>query len=100
MIDLCALSGEYLLDDPPPTAFATPCKHIRHFPVYTLPMHVATRFTDLFLTRARWRPDDMAPFLAGLYPEGDSKARDKLVAKYVRVVKEKDGSWWYPRRTG
>jgi sister chromatid cohesion protein DCC1 len=41
----------------------------------------------------------MTPFLKGLYREGDTKERDKLVAKFVRVVKEKDGAWWYPRRS-
>lgn len=94
------LTGEYLLCDPPPSAFAAPCQLVQHFPLHGLPSHAATRFTDLFLTRNRWRPDDMEPFLRGLFPEGDKKARDKLVAKFVRVVKEKDGSWWYPRRTG
>lgn len=42
----------------------------------------------------------MAPFLRGLTRDGDTKARDKLVAKFVRVVREKEGTWWYPRRTG
>jgi sister chromatid cohesion protein DCC1 len=65
-----------------------------------LSAHAPTRFTDLFLARARWRPDEMIPFMRGLYPEGDTKARDKLVAKYIRVVKEREGAWWYPRRTG
>jgi sister chromatid cohesion protein DCC1 len=41
----------------------------------------------------------MAPFLRGLTRDGDNKERDKLVAKFVRVVKEKEGVWWYPRRT-
>jgi sister chromatid cohesion protein DCC1 len=57
------------------------------------------RFSDLFLTRARWRPEDMEPFLVGLTREGDKKERDKMVSKFVRVVKEKEGVWWYPRRT-
>lgn len=99
-IDLPLLSGSYLLTDPPPSAFAAPCQIIRYFPTHTLTTHVATRFSDLFLTRPRWRPDEMSPFLRGLHPEGDTKARDKLIAKFVRVVKEKDGAWWYPRRTG
>lgn len=42
----------------------------------------------------------MQPFLADLYREGDTKERDKLVAKFVRVVKDKTGVWWYPRRSG
>ena len=69
------------------------------FSNHSLPLHPATRFADLFLTRPRWRPDEMAPFLRGLTRDGDTKERDKLVAKFVRVVKEKGGVWWYPRRT-
>lgn len=98
--DITLLKGEYLLTDPPPSTFAQACPLLSYFPAHSLPAHPPTRFADLFLTRPRWRPDDMAPFLRGLYREGDSKARDKLIAKFVRVVKEKDGSWWYPRRTG
>lgn len=98
--DITLLKGEYLLTDPPPSTFAQAGPLLSYFPAHSLPAHPPTRFADLFLTRPRWRPDDMAPFLRGLYREGDSKARDKLIAKFVRVVKEKDGSWWYPRRTG
>ena len=35
----------------------------------------------------------MTPFLKGLYRDGDNKERDKLITKFVRVVKEKEGSW-------
>jgi hypothetical protein len=44
----------------------------------------------------------MQPFLRGLTPEGDRKAMDKLVVKYVRVVKESGQAgnkvWWHARR--
>lgn len=98
--DLSLLVGEYLLSDAPPSAFTTSCPRIQYFPTHALPLHPPTRFSDLFLTRPRWRPAEMEPFLAGLFREGDTKARDKLVAKYVRVVKEREGTWWYPRRMG
>ncbi|GMK57313.1 hypothetical protein CspeluHIS016_0401470 [Cutaneotrichosporon spelunceum] len=98
-VALDLLAGSYLLRDPPPAASVRE-QLVEYFPVHTLSANVPTRFADLFLTRARWRPDDMIPFLRGLYPEGDSKARDKLVAKHIRVVKEREGAWWYPRRTG
>jgi sister chromatid cohesion protein DCC1 len=99
-VELSYLSGFYLLDTPEPgTIGAGTGPHIRYFAYHSLPSHVATRFADLFLTRPRWRPEDMTPFLRGLYPAYDSKAKDKLVAKYVRVVKDTDGAWWYPRRT-
>jgi sister chromatid cohesion protein DCC1 len=41
----------------------------------------------------------MAPFLRGITRDNDTKERDKLVAKFARVVKEDGGVWWYPRRT-
>lgn len=100
MAALDLLKGDFLLNDPPPSAFAASSPLICYFPTHALPAHPQTRFADLFLTRTRWRPDEMEPFLRGLFPMGDTKARDKLVAKFVRVVKEREGTWWYPRRTG
>ncbi len=85
------------------------------FPSSLLPADPPTRFAELFLTRPRWRPNEMRPFLRGLVPDaanaaaaaggaaGKDKALDKLVVKYVRVSKEGKGgaevTWWYPRRT-
>jgi sister chromatid cohesion protein DCC1 len=92
--------GNYLLDDPPLSALINPSKTITYFPLHALPLHAPTRFADLFLTRQRWRPEDMTPFLRGLTRDGDKKERDKLIVKFVRVVKDKDGVWWHPRRTG
>jgi sister chromatid cohesion protein DCC1 len=92
--------GEHLLTSPEGTAKLTSTSPtITPFPLHTLPLQPAIRFADLFLTRARWRPEEMTPFLKGLYRDGDNKERDKLITKFVRVVKEKEGSWWYPRRT-
>ncbi|KAJ9107957.1 hypothetical protein QFC20_003642 [Naganishia adeliensis] len=101
VLDLSLLEGEYLLRDPLNSTF-TKQPHLIPFSVSSLPTDPAQRFTDLFLTRAQWRPEDMQPFLKGLTPEGDRKAMDKLVVKYVRVVKEsgKAGNrvWWHARR--
>lgn len=92
--------GEHLLTAPEGTAkLVSSSPTITPFPLHTLPLQPAIRFVDLFLTRSRWRPEEMIPFLKGLYRDGDNKERDKLVTKFVRVVKEKEGSWWYPRRT-
>jgi sister chromatid cohesion protein DCC1 len=95
------LQGEHLLK-PPPSSQPNKQPLIQPFSVTTLPTDPAARFTDLFLTRSRWRPEEMQPFLKGLTPEGDRKAMDKLVVKYVRVVKEsgREGSmvWWHARR--
>ncbi|KAK8858758.1 hypothetical protein IAR55_002987 [Kwoniella newhampshirensis] len=99
VVDLTLLEGEYLLNPAPPSAFNSASPVLTHFPSSSLSLQPAIRFADLFLTRPRWRPDEMAPFLKGLTRESDNKERDKLVAKFVRVVKEKEGVWWYPRRT-
>ncbi|OXG72054.1 sister chromatid cohesion protein DCC1 [Cryptococcus neoformans Gb118] len=100
--DLKLLEGEYLLSPPPLSAlsFTSPSPLLSYFPLASLPLQPAERFAELFLTRQRWRPEEMAPFLRGLTRDGDNKGRDKLVAKFVRIVKEKDGTWWYPRRSG
>ncbi|ORY25957.1 sister chromatid cohesion protein Dcc1 [Naematelia encephala] len=98
LVNVNLLEGDHLLVDPPPAVTSQP-RLIVPFPLYQLPLNPATRFADLFLTRPKWRPDDMIPFLKGLYRDGDSKERDKLVAKFVRVVKEGQGAWWYPRRS-
>ncbi|KAL1413152.1 Ctf8p and Ctf18p associating protein [Vanrija albida] len=99
-VALPLLAGDYLLSDAPPSAFAAPGKLVSYFPRAALPPDAATRFADLFLTRQAWRPDEMTPFLRGLFPAGDTKARDKIVAKFVRAVKGRDGVWWHPRRSG
>ncbi|WVQ73401.1 hypothetical protein IAR50_002973 [Cryptococcus sp. DSM 104548] len=101
LVDMKLLKGEYLANPPPASALAagTRCPLLTYFPLSSLPLQPAPRFSELFLTRTRWRPDEMTPFLKGLTREGDKKERDKLVVKFVRVVKEKDGIWWYPRRT-
>ncbi|WVF69001.1 hypothetical protein IAT40_003775 [Kwoniella sp. CBS 6097] len=102
-VDLKLLEGEHLLTPPPASisSFTSPSPLITHFPLSQLPLNPAQRFADLFLTRPRWRPEEILPFLKGLSRDGDTKERDKLVQKFVRVVREKDGgAWWYPRRTG
>ncbi|KAJ9098966.1 hypothetical protein QFC19_006190 [Naganishia cerealis] len=101
LLDLQLLEGEYLIKHPHSASMQrTPL--VVPFSVSSLPNDPAQRFTDLFLTRSQWRPEDMQPFLKGLTPEGDRKAMDKLVVKYVRVVKDsgKNGSsvWWHARR--
>ncbi|WVQ65574.1 uncharacterized protein L199_003752 [Kwoniella botswanensis] len=104
-IDIKLLEGEYLLSPKPLTtasksSSSSSSSLILHFPMSSLPLQPSERFSDLFLTRSKWRPEEILPFLKGLTRDGDVKSRDKLVQKFVRVVKEKDGSmWWYPRRS-
>lgn len=87
--------GEHLLTPSPGPNRPTV---ITPFSASSLPLDPPTRFADLFLTRARWLPAEMEPFLKGLTPEGDRKALERLVVKYVRVVKDRGRVWWYARR--
>lgn len=101
---LTRAQGNYLLT-PVPISFTTTASSpiISPFFVHTLSTDPATRFGDLFLTRSKWRPDDMKPFLRGLTPDGDQKGMDRMIVKFVRVVKESakegGGVWWHPRRS-
>lgn len=62
---------------------------LTYFPSSALPSDPTARFSDLFLTRPRWRAADIAPFLADIVT--DSKERDKLLFKYARTVPEDGG---------
>ncbi|WVW84891.1 hypothetical protein I302_106926 [Kwoniella bestiolae CBS 10118] len=101
-VDVKLLEGEYLISPAPLTSssLSSSTSLITHFPISSLPLQPSERFSDLFLTRPKWRPEEIIPFLKGLTRDGDIKSRDKLVQKFVRVVKERDGGvWWYPRRS-
>jgi hypothetical protein len=87
--------GEYLIQ--PPTSLHP--SHLISFPSSLLPSDPPTRFSELFLTRPKWREEEMKPFLKGLVQDGNGKALDKLVVKFVRVVKEGKETWFFPRRT-
>jgi len=60
-----------------------------------LPIDPATRFTDLFLTRARWKAEDIVPYLSDITV--DTKELDKLLLKYARALTDKDGIWYTAR---
>ncbi|WWC88665.1 uncharacterized protein L201_003578 [Kwoniella dendrophila CBS 6074] len=109
-IDITLLEGEYLLNPSPitslsfSTSFSSPksSELITHFPISNLPLQPSERFSELFLTREKWKPKDILPFLKGLTRDNDIKSRDKLISKFVRVVKNpKDPKdiWWFPRRS-
>jgi sister chromatid cohesion protein DCC1 len=53
------------------------------------------RFTDLFLTRERWKAEDIAPYLSDIAV--DRKDLDKLLLKYARALTDKDGLWYSAR---
>jgi len=69
--------------------------HLTYFPSSELPVDPAQRFADLFLTRSRWRRDDIAPFLQEIAI--NSKERDKLLLKYCRTISDTQGAWYTSR---
>jgi sister chromatid cohesion protein DCC1 len=69
---------------------------LSYFPCAELPTDPATRFADLFLTRARWKAEDIIPYVSDIAV--DAKDLDKLLLKYARALTEK-GSLWYTGRT-
>ncbi|EJD52739.1 hypothetical protein AURDEDRAFT_158470 [Auricularia subglabra TFB-10046 SS5] len=68
-----------------------------YLPASSLPIDPAMRFNDLFIVKARWKADELAPFLADIAV--DSKARDKLLLKWCRTATDPDGTLWYTLRS-
>ena len=75
-------------DDPP-------VYELLYFPSSALPSDPAARFTDLFLTRPRWKAEEIAPFLADIVV--DAKDRDRLLLKYARAITDSEGVWYTTR---
>lgn len=62
---------------------------LKYFPASELPVDPAARFSDLFLTRTKWKGEEISPFLSDIAV--NSKERDKLLLKYCRTVTGLDG---------
>jgi sister chromatid cohesion protein DCC1 len=77
--------GNYLCSPSPVTSSMM----LSYFPCAELPTDPATRFADLFLTRARWKAEDIVPYLSDIAV--DAKDLDKLLLKYARALTDKDG---------
>lgn len=87
-ISLPSLLPDYLLDATPSTSSSIKAPTLlTPFPLSRLPPDAPARFASLFATRARWRLADLRPLVADLCT--DDKARDKLISKFARVVKER-----------
>jgi sister chromatid cohesion protein DCC1 len=65
---------------------------LTYFPSSDLPVDPPSRFIDLFLTRPRWKADEIAPFLSDIAV--NTKDRDKLLLKYTRATTDSDGLWY------
>ena len=68
---------------------------LSYFPASELPSDPAGLFADLFLTRTRWKADEISPFLSDIVV--DNKERDKLLLKYARAVTDSQGIWYTAR---
>jgi sister chromatid cohesion protein DCC1 len=83
---LLGIQGNFIL---------SPNSDLIYFPASSLPVDPAARFADIFLTRPRWKAEDIVPFLSDIAV--DSKERDKLLLKYARVNTDADGVWYTAR---
>ncbi|KAF8530392.1 sister chromatid cohesion protein Dcc1 [Hysterangium stoloniferum] len=92
IVDIALLEGNYLLSPAPPTQ----ATHLVYFPSSALPITATALFTDLFLTRPRWRAVDIAPFLGAVAV--DKKEQEKLLMKYARTTTDAAGGVWYTAR--
>lgn len=67
-------------------------RQLKYFAASELPSEPKARFTDLFLTRARWHQDDIIPFIEGITV--DKKDRDRMLLKFTRSTKDTGGTIW------
>ncbi|KAJ3989711.1 sister chromatid cohesion protein Dcc1 [Lentinula detonsa] len=91
-VSLDLLVGNYII------APASPYSNrqlIKYFPISHLPVDPAQRFSDLFLTRSKWKNEDIVPFLSDIAV--NSKERDKMLLKYARATTDVDGVWFTSR---
>ncbi|KAH9017071.1 sister chromatid cohesion protein Dcc1 [Lactarius hengduanensis] len=85
------LTGNYLCASSP---FCSSTM-LSYFPCAGLPVDPVARFSDLFLTRPRWKAEDIVPYLFDIAV--DSKDLDKLLLRYARALTDKDGLWYTAR---
>ncbi|KAJ6598979.1 sister chromatid cohesion protein Dcc1 [Mycena vulgaris] len=87
-VSLPLLSGNYLVAP----ASMDGGDMLTYFPSSALPVDPPSRFIDLFLTRPRWKAEDIAPFLSDIAV--NTKDRDKLLLKYTRATTDSQGLWY------
>jgi len=87
-VSLSLLSGNYLVSP-------SDSELLSYFPASSLPIDAAPRFADLFLTRSKWKAEDISPFLTDVAI--DSKERDKLLLKFARATTDARGIWYTAR---
>ncbi|KAF9495387.1 hypothetical protein BDN71DRAFT_1447540 [Pleurotus eryngii] len=96
LVEMELLSGNVLLSASTMSAYGDDATTtLQYFPASQLPTDPPARFAELFLTRTRWRTDDITPFLSDIAV--NTKDRDRLLLKYARAVNDKDGIWYTAR---
>lgn len=85
--------GNYLVSIKPQSQPTS--NQLTYFPSSELPLDPLARFSDLFLTRSRWRAEEVGPFLDDI--SIDRKERDRLLLKYARAVTAPDGTYYTAR---
>ncbi|KAL4266244.1 DCC1 family protein [Pleurotus pulmonarius] len=96
LVEMELLSGNVLLSASTLSAYGDDIMTtLQYFPASQLPTDPPARFAELFLTRTRWRTDDITPFLSDIAV--NTKDRDRLLLKYARAVNDKDGIWYTAR---
>jgi sister chromatid cohesion protein DCC1 len=76
-------------------ASASDAELLSYFPASALSIDAAPRFADLFLTRSKWKAEEISPFLTDIAI--DSKERDKLLLKFARTTTDAQGVWYTTR---
>lgn len=92
-VALQLLSGNYLQT----SSSSNNIISLYYFPASALPTDPTARFRELFLTRRRWKADEIKPFLSDI--TGDPKEHDKLLLKHARIITTPEGTW-YSAKTG
>ncbi|KAJ7283564.1 sister chromatid cohesion protein Dcc1 [Mycena rebaudengoi] len=87
-VSLALLSGNYLVS----TSSTMGREMLTYFPSSALPVDPSSRFIDLFLTRQRWKAEDIAPFLVDIAI--NTKQRDILLLKFTRSTTDSQGTWY------
>ncbi|KAJ1304701.1 hypothetical protein OPQ81_005840 [Rhizoctonia solani] len=90
-IDIALLDGNCLSTPILHTKYGEPSNMLLYYPRSTLPTDAAQRFQALFLTRPKWKVEEIAIYLEDIAV--DKKERDRLMLKYTRQVTEPDGLW-------
>ncbi|KIK37167.1 hypothetical protein CY34DRAFT_26114 [Suillus luteus UH-Slu-Lm8-n1] len=90
-VKLTLLSGDYLRNLSSIGEETT----LTYFPSSALPVDPAARFVELFLTRQRWKHEEIEHFLLDIAV--NSKERDKLLLKHARALTDSEGVWYTAR---